>query len=460
MTIRFTSTLLKGAFLALVLFVLQASVALASRGYEEVSVRILDHISTSSFRITPSASIEIRVGDRILFARSGDLIRLKRRGAMVEVILGRKSFTARSVHLIGSRGGTLSVTTGSEAREYAGSLEITSSRSKLLVINHVPLENYVASVVGSEYGLDDIEGAKAMAIAARTYALHAIENGIELKDDERSQVYRGTGGATAASRAAARATAGQVLTFDGKLIDALYSASNGGRTASNSSLWGTTRLPYFKVKKDRWDKRSSHSSWNWSIDKNKLHRVLSDSYGISVRRIKLKKPGADGRIESVELKGRTRTKTISGSAFRATVARHFGSRSLRSTFFSVRNRRGSYAFEGHGFGHGVGLSQWGAHYMAEDGHSFSRILGFYYPGARLSNISTSGSEDYARVEVPVAASAEPAASASLDVVSGVNAIPEENKSLISGKYSAPDASPVSIWNSKSPVKRQTRRSGW
>ncbi|MGA1495041.1 MAG: SpoIID/LytB domain-containing protein, partial [Rhodothermales bacterium] len=258
----------------------------------------------------------------------------------------------------------------------------------MTLINQVPLEDYVASVVGSEYGLDDLEGAKAMAVVARTYALHTISQRKPLLDSEQSQVYLGLKRATAAARLAARATAGEVLTWDGTLIDAVYSASNGGRTATNQSLWDTAQLPYLTSREDPFDEDvSPHSSWRFEMEEKRLESTISDIFGTDTQSIRIDQRAPDGRVTRIELKGKEGSRTITGSAFRAALARAFGPMSVKSTYFDLKEKRNRYVITGRGFGHGVGLSQWGAHGMARACHSYREILAFYYDGTQLARLT-------------------------------------------------------------------------
>ena len=296
----------------------------------------------------------------------------------------------------------LYVPSSSQMRSYSGSLDIQvqGNNGELRVINRIPLEDYVASVVSSEYGSEGRRGGRrAMAVVARTYALHALQNGRTLLDSERSQVYKGLSRLSEASRQAAMSTRGQVLTYKGELIDAVYSSSNGGRTASNETIWGSSPLPYFSSRKDPWDaKTSPHAKWEWKASEGDVHKALSSRFGLDVREVDILSKAADGRVEEVRLKSRRDSKEISGTVFGAAMAASFGGTTLRSTYFDMSKRGGSYTFEGRGYGHGVGLSQWGAHGMALDGRSYGEILDFYYDGAALGANAVVGRRRVAELE--------------------------------------------------------------
>ncbi|MDE2997436.1 MAG: SpoIID/LytB domain-containing protein [Bacteroidota bacterium] len=356
----------------------------------EVRVFIFGHSSLDNVQVTPrAASIELIADGETVVVSADESIFLSRAGHQVEVLFGKDSMVPRKIHLKSNPSGAFDVriSSGSETRTYSGSLEVSAEHDRLRLINLVPIEDYVASVVGSEYGLDDEEGMKAMAVVARTYALYTLQQNRDLNDSERSQVYRGLQKATAQTRAAAEATRGEILTHDDNLIEAVYSASNGGRTASNESAWGSSELPYFRSRKDPWDARiSPHASWTWEVSEKDLEKAASRAFGMDVRKVQVRETAKDGRVIEVRLEGRGTDKTISGSSFRAAMARTFGAMTLKSAYFDMSSKRNRYVFKGHGFGHGVGLSQWGAHGMARAGHGYEEILDFYYRGTDIETM--------------------------------------------------------------------------
>jgi len=365
---------------------------------DEIRVSIMNHLDLDAVSVSSrTGSMTVMTDSESFSIRNSESVSLVRRNDRVELKIGGKKISSPFVTIVSPPGGSFDVQVNnrSNIRTYTGSLEVgVQDRSTDLdIVNRVPLEDYVASVVGAEYGLDDLEGAKAMAVVVRTYALHALQSGKNVSDGESFQVYRGLSHSNEASRQAARSTAGQILTHDSSLIEAVYSASNGGHTAANHSVWGTTRKPYLRARKDPFDaKVSPHKKWKWSVDTRKLKKVFSDIYGFEVTDILISDTSDDGRVTDVRLRGNGGSRNITGSSFRATIARSFNETSLKSTYFKMRKSGGSYDFDGHGFGHGVGLSQWGAHGMALDGRSYFEILEFYYAGSQIEQSPASGLE--------------------------------------------------------------------
>ena len=313
---------------------------------------------------------------------------------------------AKSLRAEPSEGALFGVAAGDEApRRYAGDLLVSLDPEDqgLQLVNLVPLEAYVASVVSTEYGLDDLEGSKAMAVLARTYALRGGGKfGPEYHhvDDTRSQVYRGQDAITPLALRAARSTEGEVLTWRGNLIQAVYHSSSGGHTAHNESVWRGSPVPYLRGKPDPYGRQSPHAEWTSRLSRAEILAGLSEKSGGEVIGFLLDGRSPDGRVASVSLLLRNGERpSMTGNAFRLVVIGRFGARSLRSMRFEAERQGDEYVFTGQGYGHGVGLSQWGAHDMAKRGMSSAEILDFYYAGVTLSRLKD--------MDIPPAASPAP-----------------------------------------------------
>jgi stage II sporulation protein D len=197
-------------------------------------------------------------------------------------------------------------------------------------------------------------------------------------------VYRGAGSVTQVARIAAEDTRGEVLTWRGEPIEAVYSSSSGGHTASNEDVWSSAPFPYLRGRKDPWDRAAPHHEWSWSVDRDRLHRMIRERFDVDPRSLDVGERSRDGRAAEVRIDARRgEDRSIPAGAFRSAVVGAFGGESLRSTFFEIRRSSDRYVFEGRGYGHGVGLSQWGAHGMAGAGKSYREILSFYYTDVRL-----------------------------------------------------------------------------
>lgn len=259
---------------------------------------------------------------------------------------------------------------------------------RLIVVDHLPLEDYLVGLINSEISSSwPPEAIMAQAVAARTYALSRIERARQgeskLPYDVRStvldQVYQGAQGEDYPSRRAVAATRGDVLKRGGKIFASYYHSCCGGQTEHARNVWpGEKDSPAVK---DDYCRRSPKRLWNLRIPLAGFAQTLRDN-GVDVAdvtsvasskhddspRTELILVGDDGGIKIV----------------RATdLRRMFGYRNIKSTWFDVRTDRGSIEFGGRGYGHGVGMCQWGAKAMAESGKSYRDILKFYYPDAYI-----------------------------------------------------------------------------
>ncbi len=273
-------------------------------------------------------------------------------------------------------------------RTVRGQIAVTVETGRIVVLNRVGLEDYVASTVGGEMSSSwPSEALRAQAVAARTYALHEANKRRGAAWDVRattlSQVYRGVDAETKETRSATRATAGEVLTYAGAPILAVFHSTAGGRTATAAEVWGQD-LPYLRVVEVEDEDDAPHTYWRTAFEAKALQGIL-ESAGVSVGRfqgLSIEGRTASGRVEQLVVHGSTGSVEIGGSRLRSLL----GGLGLRSTLFEIRESPTGFVFVGSGHGHGVGMSQWGARSMARQGASYKRILGRFYPGARLESL--------------------------------------------------------------------------
>ncbi len=390
------------------LLVAASTTALAQDAPDEVRVRLLEAAAPQALIVSAEdGGVRFYAGegpDNVLAElapREEAAIGL--RGDELYVKTSQVAFFALSLRLVPDGDALLKVqwTEGGAApaaRRYAGRLTLgvdPTGAAALQVFNHVALEDYVAAVVSREYGFDDLEGARAMAVLARTYALRTLEQGDELSDTFLSQQYDGADPVTPAAREAARLTQGEVLTYRGALVEAVYFSSSGGHTADNEAVWDGVPLPYLRGVPDPYDGASPHAAWRSTVPRGPLLRALSDAYGFDVEGFHLGARSRDGRVAAIKLlQGDRPRRTIGSNAFRLLVNRHFGTGSLRSTLFDARREGDRYVFTGRGFGHGVGMSQYGALEMSRRGHGYRDILAFYFTDVRVQRLGEASGQPW------------------------------------------------------------------
>jgi len=361
---------------------------------QDVRVRIFDRIAPSEIEIETTRRTPVHsTPDRapLFHIEPGTPATLTLHRGDVRIEHGSHRVAASTLYLDPSDQTATTLRSRGTERSYSGKFEVRPDNSTLEIVNAVPLEHYVASVVASEYGLDDEEGAKAMAVVARTYALRGsdkFDSTYTHVDHTISQVYRGLSSVTDASRAATAATRGEVLTYQSHLIEAVYFSSSGGHTANNEDVWDASEtLPYLRGRNDPYDSASPHHTWESSADRATVLRGLERQFGGSVRGFYLGDTADSGRLLTMELlRPNGSREPVQANSFRQAVNRAAGREVLKSTWFEARRSGSRYVFAGRGYGHGVGLSQWGAHGMANEGRSYRDILAFYYQGTTITNI--------------------------------------------------------------------------
>jgi stage II sporulation protein D len=250
-------------------------------------------------------------------------------------------------------------------------------------VTTLPLELYVARVLAGEGEPNAADAARqALAVAIRTYAVantdrHAAD-GFDLCDSTHCQVLRA---ATGATRRAALATTGRILTYNGRPAQLFYSASCGGYSQSADQAWSGTEYPYLRVAPD--EVHQDDPSWALSLTLDEIDRALKRAgFAGRLRSIRIAERNSSGRAARLEVAGLT-PGVVAGEQFRMAI----GPVTLRSTSFSIETRGDVVGFTGRGFGHGVGMCVIGAGRRAARGESTAAILAQYYPGLELTSVS-------------------------------------------------------------------------
>lgn len=259
-----------------------------------------------------------------------------------------------------------------------GEVVVRAYKHGLQLVNVVPLEQYLAAVIGSEMPASfPDEALKAQAIAARTYALQrklmTYGQPFHLASSVLSQVYGGVSREDPRTLAAVRETEGLVLTYELQPIEAYFHASCGGRTETGQAALGRN-LPYLTSVKCECGKLPT-SRWELILPLSELKPV----FGSVVDFVKIASRTGTGRATRVA----AGVKSVDAVSFRQKL----GYNRLKSLSFEVEPMRGDRVqIKGHGFGHGAGLCQWGAKVYADEGWDYRKILSHYYPGAELQKI--------------------------------------------------------------------------
>ena len=262
--------------------------------------------------------------------------------------------------------------------EVRDELRIQTRDNLLLLTLKMPLEAYVSAVLqGESANFQSDEALKAMAVAARTYAVrfgsrHRLE-GFDFCDTTHCQDIRLDIDSPRA-RVATAATEGELLWFEGRPAAAYYHRSCGGEIEDASGLEPGLHVPYLKRHHDDYC-AGTPDEWQTEISKSDLARAL----GRSADAVRVVARSDSGRVQRLVIDGRM----VEETEFRLAVGRALGWDKLRSDLYEEEDRGDRVEFHGRGQGHGVGLCQRGAENMGEQGHSYREILAYYYPGTTL-----------------------------------------------------------------------------
>lgn len=302
------------------------------------------------------------------------------------ILFDGKVFLTKRLALEPNRDASITV----NKRRFRGHVTLLASPDqKLNVINVVDLEQYIKGVLYHEISHKwPIEAIKAQAVAARSYAVYAMEQNkardFDVTNDIYSQVYGGKNSERYRTGIAVDETKGEVLTFNDKILPAFFHATCGGLTESASEVWNLD-LPPLQGELCPYCKKSPHMHWKRNFRlKDIQNKLNAQGYQIGlIRSIDIIQRNASDRIKLLRITSRDdQSITISGKDFRNII----GPNDIRSNSYEIV-MRGYYAdFYGRGWGHGVGLCQWGALGMAQLHFDYKAILRHYYPGTRLDQI--------------------------------------------------------------------------
>jgi len=267
---------------------------------------------------------------------------------------------------------------------------IRTGSLKLIVVNHLEIDRYLCGVLYNEVShFWPLEVLKAQAIAARTFALYQRRQNkardYDLRSDIYSQVYRGSDSEKWTTNKAVFLTSRLVLTYNGDIFPAYYHANCAGMTEAASNLWNINTPPLRGVECP-YCKYTRHYKWSDRIPLEDIRtKLVAAGYKIGeIESIVVLSRNKSNRAEKLEVKDTAGTVVIiTAKDFRQILQ----SNTIRSTNFEVDIKGGTAVFDGFGWGHGVGMCQWGAYGMSKLKKSAAEILQFYYPGAKVTKVS-------------------------------------------------------------------------
>jgi stage II sporulation protein D len=335
-------------------------------------------------------------GGTVFRIPADELVTVRAKGSEVKVSSSAIGFEPDDDWwMIESRGLVTVSPEGLPARTYRGRVLIAARDGVLALVNDVELGDYLRGVLPAEIPASFHEEAlKAQAIAARTYTVANMRKhkaqGYDLCDQPHCQAYLGVEGEDPRLDAAVTATAGLIVTYEGKPIHAVYHDTCGGRTAGNETAWqGSAPLPYLRPVSDCEGDvprcaQSPNATWTRQVSQAKLGTALA-RFGVkgAVTGIEAAKCDANRRPEEYRVRSDGGETVILAGVLRSTVNSALGWNTLPSADFQAAANGDTIVFAGRGNGHGVGLCQWGANAMAQEGKTAEEILKHYYTGVTV-----------------------------------------------------------------------------
>tara|TARA_Y100000780_G_scaffold232594_1_gene268481 strand:+ start:149644 stop:150741 length:1098 start_codon:yes stop_codon:yes gene_type:complete len=358
-----------------------------------------------------SPTIRVLIGSNLKQVSVSGLDLVKKASGKEKVYPGQKSFTFNCAPLkkhkslknpllltkITSRTGLVSL----ENSKYRGSIQLVAPKSPkgCDVVNELSLETYIGSVLAKEMNPNwPIEALKAQAVAARSYAFFKIRkkrrsrpvtsNYYDLENSEKHQVNGDFFDVTFNASKAQRMTKGEVLSFKNqKLVPVFFHSKCGGKTRTPDQVWSNKVEGYESVE-CKFCHNNGVKDWKKVLPKKKLYsavdRALKYHRGLRLDSGVAKFKVAPGTQDDTHIRvyDNDRLLSLKKSRVRSTLGRRY----TLSNTFSVTDDASSFTVQGRGFGHGVGLCQFGALEMAKRGYTYRQILKHYFPSLELKKI--------------------------------------------------------------------------
>jgi len=302
-----------------------------------------------------------------------------------EILLGKITSNTPKLFIKTDESGIVLI----NGRRFRGNIELVKKDNRgLLVVNYIGLEDYIKGILYHEVShYWPMETLQAQAIVSRSYAVYQMQENklrdYDVTSDIYSQVYGGKTSERGRTNKAVELTSGQILTYQDKVVPTYFHAVCGGHTEDASLLWNTD-IPPLKGAPCNFCKDSPRFNWHYVLTLEEIEKKLVNA-GLKIRGIKnITVLGKDksGRITDLNMVSNKKDLKISAKDFRNII----GPNIIKSTNFSVNVIKRDAVFEGVGWGHGVGLCQWGAYFMAKQDYSTEQILKYYYPGTDVKTL--------------------------------------------------------------------------
>jgi stage II sporulation protein D len=358
---------------------------------------LLTGVTSTEYLSIGSSAYLINGNSRIALIKPGNKINCSDNDGRINLTINNESFEGEIFFLVSADGEEIVNING---RNYRGKIQISFSDGSINLINIVNIEDYVKGVLAKEMPIgkneENLEALKALAICIRTYALQRAKDGkvyFDLYSDTRDQVYGGADAETQISNKAVEQTANLILLYKDSPAVVYYHSTCGGYTESSQNVFTQERIPYLSGIKDGSDsycKISPRFEWKETFNKELVverlkNYALLDNVDYNLEEVNIMSRFDSGRVDELEFEitdenRKSHSIIVRGNEIRSVLRTADGKNILWSTMFDVSNERNNIVLIGNGFGHGVGLCQWGAIALSRMGWSYEEILEHYYPG--------------------------------------------------------------------------------
>lgn len=253
-------------------------------------------------------------------------------------------------------------------------------------INEIPFEEYIKGVVSGEMPANfEIEALKAQAIASRSYALYHMNgkefdvtnttsNQVYLTDEELKQKWKEKYLTNINKiKKAVEETEGQYLTYNNEIVNAMFFSTSVGKTENSEEVF-VTALPYLRSVSSEWDKESPSYTDTNVMKLKDFYNLLNLEYNDSLN-IEILERTSTGRVRKLKINGTE----LNGREVATKLK-------IRSNYFDIKKNEDTVTINTKGFGHGVGMSQYGANGMAKEGYKCEEILKHYYEGTEIAKM--------------------------------------------------------------------------
>jgi stage II sporulation protein D len=368
-----------------------------------IPLRVLLDEKPEAFFITVQSGVYLfSEKNKIAEVNKGNVLECFISDDKVRLQIGRKSYSGKFFMLQPVSGNTLQY----NGKSYTGSLQIVGDGNTIELINFVELENYLKGVIAKEMplgkGNENFEALKAMAVCARTYTIMKMNGNNLLYDiysDTRDQVYGGINAEQTISSKAVYETRGIILKYDDKPAKIYYHSTCGGVNESVENVFPQPPYPYLISIIDGiqpYCKISSRYEWHETYSEDQFIEQLYNSGVINSINYELEDIDIRSRFESrrvnelqIVLSGDNGRKEIIlyGNDIRSSIRTAKKNLMLWSTLFEIERSGSEITLNGKGFGHGVGMCQWGAIGQSRQGRNYKQILSHYFPGTETGRIN-------------------------------------------------------------------------